>query len=36
MLQEMCVKINNSSVMLLAYKNTKVLQKAENIIAVVK
>jgi hypothetical protein len=36
MLQEMRVKINNSSKMLLTYKNAKVLQKAENIIAVVK
>jgi hypothetical protein len=36
MLQEMRVKINNSSKMLLIYKNAKVLQKAENIVAVVK
>jgi hypothetical protein len=36
MLQEMHVEINNSSKMLLTYKNAKVLQKAENIIAVVK
>jgi hypothetical protein len=36
MLQEMRVKINNSRVMLLAHQNTKLLQKAENLIAVIK
>ena len=33
---EMRVKIDNSSKMLLTYKNAKVLQKAENIVAVVE
>jgi hypothetical protein len=36
MLQEMRVEIDNGSKMLLTYKNAKVLQKAENIVAVVE
>ena len=36
MLQEMCVKINNSWRMLRTHQNTKLLQKAENVVAVIK
>lgn len=36
MLQEMHVEIKNSSVMLLAYSNTKIFQKAKKVVVIVK